>query len=197
MKHTLIVITFFAISSCNAKDNKKMILFYGDENKSNEKVLVTYSSLAGSTAEVADSIGKEIASKQCFVTVSPVNEVKSIDSYKTIIIGSAIRMGQVRPEIKDFVVKNKTALQSKNVSYFIVCMTLKDETPENRKAVDAYLDPLRAELKPINVGLFAGKMDYSKLGFFSRFIVKHMVKTPEGDFRNWKEIKGWAKKISN
>jgi hypothetical protein len=38
-------------------------------------------------------------------------------------------------------------------------------------------------------------MDYSKLGFFARFIVKSMVKVPEGDFRNWDMIRQWAKDL--
>jgi menaquinone-dependent protoporphyrinogen oxidase len=195
MKKILYLLLIFSVSSCSAKEKGTLTHSYGNENSPSGKLLVVYCSVAGSTAEVADSIGKEIAAKGYYVQISPVKEVKSVDGFKAVVIGSAIRMGQVKGEIVDFVKDFKPALQTKSVSYFVVCMTLKDDTPENRKTVDAYVDPLRNELKPVDVGLFAGKMDYSKLGFFSRFIIKHMVKTPEGDFRKWNEIKGWAKDL--
>jgi len=77
----------------------------------------------------------------------------------------------------------------------VVCMTMKDDTPANHKTVDAYLDPLREQVRPVDVGLFAGKMDYSKLGLFARTAVKHFVKVPEGDFRDRNVIKAWSKAL--
>jgi menaquinone-dependent protoporphyrinogen oxidase len=75
-------------------------------------------------------------------------------------------------------------------------MTLKDDTPENRKVVDAYLDPLRAEVTPVASGLFAGRLDYSRLGFFTRLVAKHMANAPEGDYRDWPAIERWAEEIA-
>lgn len=37
-------------------------------------------------------------------------------------------------------------------------------------------------------------MDYSKLSFVYRLIVKAM-KAPQGDFRNWNAIHGWAASV--
>jgi len=48
---------------------------------------------------------------------------------------------------------------------------------------------------PVDCGLFAGKMDFSELGFIVRFIVRRMVKAPEGDFRDWDKIGEWADSI--
>ncbi len=38
---------------------------------------------------------------------------------------------------------------------------------------------------------FAGKMDFNKLDFLPRLIVKAM-KTPQGDSRNWDAIGVWS-----
>jgi menaquinone-dependent protoporphyrinogen oxidase len=91
--------------------------------------------------------------------------------------------------------KHQSELNVIPTAYFVVCMTMKDNTPENHKTVDAYLEPLREQVKPVDVGLFAGKMDYSKLGLFSRIAVKNFVKVPEGDFRDWDAIKAWSKAL--
>ena len=63
-------------------------------------------------------------------------------------------------------------------------MTLKDDNEKTRAEVNKYMEPLKAIVKPVDTASFAGKMDYSKLGFIARFIVAKMVKVPEGDFRN-------------
>jgi menaquinone-dependent protoporphyrinogen oxidase len=43
--------------------------------------------------------------------------------------------------------------------------------------------------------VFVGKLDKSSLGMGERLIVK-MVKAPEGDFRDWEEIRAWAAQIA-
>jgi len=38
-------------------------------------------------------------------------------------------------------------------------------------------------------------MDYSQLKRFDRFIVKRMIKAPEGNFRDWNKIREWAEEM--
>jgi menaquinone-dependent protoporphyrinogen oxidase len=158
-------------------------------------ILVVYGTWAGSTAEVADVIGKTLAEGGARVDVKPVESVKSLAGYHAVVIGSAIRVGKVKPEVLAFVKKHQSELKGLPTAYFVVCMTMKDDTPTNRKTVDAYLDLLREQVRPVDVGLFAGKMDYSKLGLFARIAVKNFVKVPEGDFRDWNAIKAWSKAL--
>lgn len=49
-------------------------------------------------------------------------------------------------------------------------------------------------LKPNDHRVFFGALDKAKLGFGERMIVK-AVKAPDGDFRDWDAIKGWADEI--
>lgn len=156
------------------------------------KILVVYATRAGSTVEVADFVGKTLAKYNTNVDVKPVQNVTSLTGYTAIVIGSGIRAGKLYSEIIKFVKQHKNELENIPTIYFVDCMTLKEDNEKNRKIVYGYLDPLRAEVKPVAAGLFAGKMDYSKLGFFPRFIVKNMVKVPEGDFRNWNAIEAWT-----
>jgi menaquinone-dependent protoporphyrinogen oxidase len=190
----LCLLGFSLLACCSSKDIKIIEKSYGETGMSNS-ILVVYGTWAGSTAEVADVIGKTLAEGGAKVDVRPVESVKSLAGYHAVVIGSAIRVGKVKPEVLDFVKKHKTELEGVPTAYFVVCMTMKDDTPDNRKTVDAYLDPLRELVKPNDVGLFAGKMDYSKLGFFARIAVKYFVKVPEGDFRDWNTITAWSKAV--
>ena len=141
---------------------------------------------------MADFIGKTLAGKEVSVDVKPVNKVKDLVGYKAAVIGSAIQAGDVLPEITKFVKTHKAELERIPISYFIVCMLLKDNTEKNQKKAYGYLDSLSKEIKPIDTGLFAGKLDYSKLGTFDYIIVKYFVGTPEGDYRDWEAIRTWA-----
>lgn len=182
-----------------AADQPKIILpsyTYGDQSMdNNNRILLAYDSKAGSTAEVAARIGEILSKHALAVDVLPVAKVTGLTPYRSVIVGSAIRAGKVLPDITAFVQKNQSALQQKSLSLFVVCLTLKDDTAENRKIVAAYLDPLRALVKPAAEGLFAGVMNLQKLGFVERLMMK-MMKSPEGDFRKWDQIEAWAESLA-
>jgi menaquinone-dependent protoporphyrinogen oxidase len=160
-------------------------------NNMQDKVLVAYASKAGSTSEVANAIGEVLTNKGHAVDVKLVKDVKDLSSYKAVILGSAIRIGHVLPEVQKFVQANQTALSQVLTSYFVVCLTMHEDTEENRRTVSAYLAPLSVIVKPASEGLFAGKMDLSKLSFLDQTMAK-MIKAPIGDFRNWDAIRSWA-----
>jgi menaquinone-dependent protoporphyrinogen oxidase len=191
----VLFMTFFTLIIFSVYGNSEIKFIetsYGEDKIVSKKILVTYVTRAGSTAEVADFIGKTLSDKGAVVDVKPLYNVRDINNYQAIVLGTAIRKGGVLPEAIKFVKAHKSELEKIPVLYFVVCMTLKDNTEENLTKVNAYLDPLRAEIIPVDSGLFAGKMDYSKLSFLDLMIIKYMVKTPEGDYRDWKAIKTWT-----
>jgi len=159
------------------------------------KILVAYATKAGSTAEVAAEIGRVIESKSGYkVDAHPVGKVKDVDGYDAVIIRSAIRAGKWLPEATKFVEKHRDALSQLPVAFFTVCLAMMEDTEENRRKVAAYLDPVRDLVQPVDVGLFAGVMDYSNLPFILRLMMKAM-KSPEGDFRDWEAIRAWAGQV--
>jgi menaquinone-dependent protoporphyrinogen oxidase len=194
-RQTITVISALVLSlttiSCAKETVPVTSNHYGDSTMA-KKICVGYATRAGSTREVADSIGKTLAETGVQVDVRPIKEIKSIEGYDAIVLGTAIRAGQLMPEVVKFAKVHKAALGKVPVAVFVVCLTMKDDTPENRKIVSGYLDPLQKEISFAATGLFAGKMDYSTLNFFLKFIVKKMVKAPEGDFRDWKKVRAWA-----
>lgn len=161
----------------------------------NSKILVAYATKTGSTAEIACRIADELKEKGHLVDVISVDQVGSIDDYDTIILGSAARAGSVLPEATFFVTHNQKVLENKNFHMFLVCMTLKDDTENNRKTVSGYLQPIREIMDPDCEGLFAGVMDYGKLNFFEKMLAK-ALKAPEGDFRRWDLILTWADEVA-
>lgn len=157
----------------------------------NEKLLVAYATRTGTTREVAETIGKVLKEKGATVDVQNAKEADDLTTYRAVVLGSAIRAGNLMPEAVEFVKANQKRLAQMPVAYFIVCATLREDTEENRREVAAYLDPLRELITPVEEGLFAGAIDRSKLSFPLRLILKAM-KAEEGDWRDWDAIRAWA-----
>ncbi len=157
-------------------------------------ILVAYATASGYTAGVAEAIGKAMRETGASVDVQPARKVRDISAYDAVVVGSGIRAGRVFTEAVSFLKRHYAALQDKPVAYFVVCLTMKEDTEENRCTVSAYFDAVKAkvpDIAPVDMGLFAGGVDMDKLGFPFRTILKAM-KSPEGDFRDWDAIKAWA-----
>ncbi|MGD0566120.1 MAG: flavodoxin domain-containing protein [Candidatus Goldiibacteriota bacterium] len=162
-----------------------------------KKILIVYGSHAGSTAAAAEFIGKTFIEKGGSVDIKAAKKAGSPSGYDAVVIGTNIRAGQVNGAIKSFVGRNKKILGKVPVSVFAVCLTMKDDTTENRKKVSAWLAPLKELIKPVDEGLFAGKVEIAKLGVFARFVAEKMAKLNDQDHTNSGAIKSWAENLYN
>jgi menaquinone-dependent protoporphyrinogen oxidase len=173
----------------------------GVENKNGPKVLIAYASQCGSTGEVAEAIGDVLCQCGAFVETKWVKSVKALNDYSAVIIGSAIHKSQWMPEATAFVTTNQNVLSKLPVAYFFTCLTLSLDTDEARRKAMTFLDPLHTEVpqvKPVSVGRFAGVLDYSKLSFMYRTVMKRKMEKrgiQEGDYRDWNAIRSWAAEI--
>jgi menaquinone-dependent protoporphyrinogen oxidase len=164
----------------------------GDGNEtSDNNILVAYASKCGSTGQVAEAIGQALCGGGASVDVQFAKDVTDVSPYRAIVVGSAIRMGRWLPEAVKFVEMHRDALSNMPVAYFTVCMTLQEDTEENHREVATYIDPIREMVQPIDVGAFAGAMDYDKLSPLFQLMIKGMD-VPEGDFRDWDSIRTWG-----
>ncbi len=136
------------------------------------------------------------------VDVRLVENVKDLSPYKAAVIGSAVHSSKWLPEAMKFVETNRKALSQMPVAYFLTCLTLYKSKDVTRRMARSYLDPMLdavPQVKPVAMGLFAGVLDYSKLSFVVRMVMKSKMKkkgVPEGDHRNWDDIRAWAKGLS-
>jgi menaquinone-dependent protoporphyrinogen oxidase len=165
-----------------------------------DKILVTYASRTGFTVGVAEAIGKTLAEHGAAVDVLPMNEVDDLSLYRAVVAGSAIQNKQWLPEAMGFVQMNQAVLSRKPFAAFLVCMTLAIGNGKYRDAVKDFMQPVRAVVKPISEGLFAGGLDIRKVpSLRDRVLFRLSVMMgvwKEGDHRDWAAIRAWAEELA-
>ena len=166
--------------------------------KPNTNVLVAYDSKLGSTAEVAKFMGSVLSEQGASIEVKPLSEVDNLETYDSVIIGSAIRYDRWLPDATAFVRENKTTLCNVRVSFFFTCLTLAKPTPAAVLKAEGYADKLRSiapDVKPTAVGGFAGVLQFARTPWPARLALRILSITTgvkEGDYRDWKAIRSWT-----
>jgi menaquinone-dependent protoporphyrinogen oxidase len=159
------------------------------------RILVAYASPGGSTAEIASAIAQTLRQAGAEVDVAPVEEAAGLDGYDALVLGSAIRAGKLQPGVLRFAERHAAAMAALPVAYFVVCATLREDTPENRLIAHGYLEPLRRIKVPVDEGLFAGRIDHRTVGFPFNLVLR-LMKAAEGDWRDWDGIRTWASELA-
>ncbi len=158
------------------------------------KILVAFATRAGSTAEVAQEIGKQLIDAGYAVDVLAAPKVKDLTPYSAVILGSAVRITRVLPEAVKFMKQHSKALKHLPSAYFLVNLTMKEDTPEHRATAQGFAAPLCALKEPVSLGLFSGVFDPERLtGLWRIFMAKSDL--PRGDFRDWAAIHRWTDEL--
>ena len=158
------------------------------------RILVTYATKAGSTAEIASKIGEHLSERGFQVDVINVKSKPDPKEYQAVILGSCIRMGGWLPEMLDYIKANQFALNSTQSALFTVHMLNAGDDEASKTARNAYMDKVRALMPGTDEVYFLGAMDFSKLSMLDRLISK-MVKAEESDQRDWDKIKSWSSTV--
>jgi menaquinone-dependent protoporphyrinogen oxidase len=165
-----------------------------------EKILVTYASRAGSTAEVAKAIGQTLREGGAQVDVRPMKEVEDLSPYRAVVAGSAIRGGKWLPEAMRFMHAHQVELTNRTCATFMVCITLGMRNGEKyRDGLRDWMAESRSLARPVSEGMFAGMLDFSKVPLtFNTLLMRLMVMIgvfPRGDHRDWGAIRTWAESL--
>lgn len=158
------------------------------------KILISYATRAGSTAQVAAVISERLDARGFVVDVKPVKATPSLKDCDAVILGSAIRMGNWLPEMFKFIQSNQAALNALPVALFTVHMLNMGADEASRAARKAYTAPVRALLPNASEVFFNGVIDLEKLSFLDRLMV-NMVKPPLGNYLDWDNVRTWSSAI--
>jgi menaquinone-dependent protoporphyrinogen oxidase len=157
------------------------------------KILVAVASKHGSTREIAEAVAQELQAQDLSVDLKDAGEVVQISNYDAVILGSAIYAGNWLQEAKSFAEIFRTQL-SKVPVWVFSSGPIGAENPKPQDDPARLAAPLGG-VKPRDHHIFVGKIDPANLGLGERLMVK-AFKSPVGDFRDWDEIRGWARGVA-
>lgn len=166
------------------------------------RVVVTDESQYGSTAEVADAIGRTLGEAGLRVDVRHVDDVDTIAGYGLVIVGGAIQYDNWMPGAADFVRAHRRQLDTTPIAFF-ACLALSKPGRSSTRSADQYEQKIRAiapELDPLGVGRFAGALDYAQMTPVTRIFARVLLTlwgADAGDHRNWSEIRTWASDLTS
>jgi menaquinone-dependent protoporphyrinogen oxidase len=161
-----------------------------------QRILVTYATRAGSTGEIAQALAKQLCSHGFETDVRPVQDVKDLQGYGGVVLGSAVRYGAWLPEMLIFISDKQDALARLPVALFTAHMQALEDSAAHRATRASYTQAVRKHLAPRREAFFPGKIDPATLTFFERMAVK-FVKSSIGDKRDWQAISQWADELAD
>ena len=155
-------------------------------------ILIAYTSRMGSTAEIAQAIGRELEAAGYGVKVAELKGIDSIEGFSAVVIGSPVYMTQIEKDVAVFIARHGAGLSRIPVAAFAVGIAPVDHRVGS---VESVLEKFRTALgpvRPVAIIMFAGRLELARMSFVQRTMTG-LMKVFTGDFRDWEAIKAWAR----
>jgi menaquinone-dependent protoporphyrinogen oxidase len=157
------------------------------------RVLVAAASKYEATAEIANAIAKVLKERGFEANAHEIDPTVQVEGYDAYVIGSAVYAGHWLQPARWFVQSHAAVLSTRPVWLFssgpIGDPPMPDEDPVD---VTAIAEATLAREHRV----FAGRLDHSRLSIAEQALVV-ALRAPEGDFRDWDAIRGWAEGIAD
>lgn len=158
------------------------------------KVLVTAASKYGSTHEIAAAIAEVLRDRGVDTDLHPAGDVRDLDGYDAVVLGSAVYAGHWRDEAMMLVEDHEKDLANRRVWLFSSGPL---GSPEPKPEGDPIPIPdLMRQTRAEAHRVFPGKLEKHSLGMGDRAIV-FALRVDEGDYRDWDQIRAWATSIAD
>lgn len=170
-------------------------------------ILIVYSTIDGHTLKICKRIKQVLEEDSHNVSLISVDDESAADpaSYDKIVVGASIRYGKHHPGVYDFIKKNEAILKSRPNAFFSVNAVARKEAksePHTNPYIKKFLK--KSSWKPMEIAVFAGKIDYQKYSFRDRLIIRLIMWLTKGptdptsavEFTHWEKVEAFGRRIS-
>jgi len=163
------------------------------------EVLVAYGTRYGSTEEVAETVAATLKEQGLEVEVKPAREVRSLDGYGAVVLGTPLYMGALHKDVRALLGRNKEALEHMPFALFALGPIKADDGVDgSREQLFTALAKLTLPT-PVATAVFVGAYDPARLGFKDKMIAALPASPLHGetahDERDLETIRGWARTL--
>ena len=171
------------------------------------KSAIIYSSIDGQTKKICEVIKENLINNSEHELISIENSSKlNIENYDCIIIGASIRYGKHSSKVMSFVKKNINLIKKQKTVFFsvnVVARKKEKNLPETNPYIIKFLK--QTQWVPSHIGVFAGKVEYPKYGFFDKYTIRFIMWLTKGptditqsyEFTDWKAVESFSSLISS
>jgi menaquinone-dependent protoporphyrinogen oxidase len=168
------------------------------------RVLVAYASRYGATQGIAERIAAQLNVEGLAAVAASVTTDPDVIAYDAFVIGGAAFYGKWQKEVHEFVARHESVIANHPTWFFSsgpVGPNALDDKGRDQKtmAIPTDFADFRDTIHPRGERVFFGAFDAAKVPILTRAIrlmpaARKVL--PEGDFRDWADIDGWAKEIA-
>ena len=156
-------------------------------------VLVVTATRHGSTAEVGSAIARTLADAGLTVSTLDAADDMPLPQSKALVLGSPLYMGKWLQPARRLAEQLGSDEHSRRAWFFTVGPLGDPPKPADAAPEDELAELIR--IRAEDHKLFTGKLERSRLKLRERLAV-NAVKAPDGDYRDWDEIRRWAESIA-
>lgn len=161
------------------------------------RVLVTAGSRHGSTLEIASALSDVIARPEIETVDQSIDEARTLSSveltgFDGFVVGSAIFAGRWLESPRRFLERLTPRLRGRPLWLFSSGPL---GPPPYPRQVPVDVLPMLTAVSNVRHRVFPGRLDRSLLSQGEDAVVL-ALRAPEGDFRNWDDVRAWGESIA-
>lgn len=181
-----------ALNESHARDQAEHM------NTNPPRIAVIYATAQGSTCEIAEFIGAQLAARAAIVEVADVEHAPELTRFNAVVIGSAVHSMDFLPIARDYVLSHRDELNARDVWLFSVGLGPALRGPFGRRigaTVPKKIAALRDSIQPREYKAFAGHYERAGVSLGARTLYRLMGGGRYGDLRDWTAIQTWTDSI--
>lgn len=173
-------------------------------------VLLLYGTSEGQTEKVAHHLAGVLTGRGHTVELVHGEHLPDeLDpaAYDAVVVGDSIHMGRHHGYVREFVERNRAALNDGVSAFYQLSLSAASDDPESVAGAEAIAEGFLDETgwTPDHVASFAGALVYSQYGLVKRFMLRRIARKEGGDtdtsrdyeYTDWEEVTAFAERIDD
>jgi menaquinone-dependent protoporphyrinogen oxidase len=166
------------------------------------KILVAYASAHGSTAEVAEFIGRVLTTYSAEVDVADTKTVTNVDGYDAFVLGSAVHSGVWLQEMLLFFDRFAEQIAQKPNYFWVSCIRALEADGLLHAEMYYFNHRLLQSVNTRDIAVLTGKLKTEEItrgeqwSLAANYDGRMLPGALHQDFRDWQAIATWANQIA-
>jgi menaquinone-dependent protoporphyrinogen oxidase len=169
-------------------------------------LLLIYATLDGHTLTICQRLKGWIEAQGHTVTLLPIEQADDvrIQDFDQLVLGASIHYGKHRPEVLAFARQQAEVLNRMRSAFFSVNIVARKPL-KNQPDTNPYLRKFLKQVpwKPTALDVFAGRLDYPRLGPVDRLMIRLIMWLTHGptdptavvEFTDWQRVQRFAQRV--